>query len=203
MDPIERLRQISNESRQLIQETIEALSPAIVQAAQYLARCLLNEHKILACGNGGSAAQAQHFAAKMLSHYEIERPGLPSIALTTDAATITSIAADYQFAEIFAKQIRALGQPDDILLAISTSGESQNIIHALDAAHDREMGIVLLSGADGGRAGRLLTQEDIELRVPSWSIARIQEVHLIIIHCLCDLLDRQLLGLEELKPEGL
>lgn len=199
MDPIERIRQISNESIQLIQESVEALSPAIVHAAQRLARSLLNERKILACGNGGSAAQAQYFASKMLSHYEMERPGLPSIALTTDASTITSIAADYQFADIFAKQIRALGQADDILLAISTSGESLNIIHALDAAHDREMGIVLLNGADGGRATRLLTPDDIELRVPSWSTARIQEVHLIIIHCLCDLLDRQLLGLEELE----
>jgi D-sedoheptulose 7-phosphate isomerase len=203
MDPSERIRQISSESTGLIEESMEALAPMIVQAAQRLARSLLSEHKILACGNGGSAAQAQHFAAKMLSHYEMERPGLPAIALTTDASTLTAIAADYQFADVFAKQIRALGQADDILLTISTSGESLNIVHALDAAHDREMGIVLLSGADGGRAARHLTQDDIELRVPSWSTARIQEVHLIIIHCLCDLLDRQLLGLEGPAPEGL
>jgi D-sedoheptulose 7-phosphate isomerase len=203
MDPIEYVKQICNANRQVIEESSEVLAPSIVQAAQQLSRCLLNEHKILTCGNGGSAAQAQYLAAKMLSRYEMERPGLPSIALTADASTLTSIATDYQFADIFAKQIRALGQANDIVVVISTSGESDNIINAIDAAHDREIGIVLLNGADGGRAARILTEEDIELRVPSWSTARIQEVHLMIIHCLCDLLDRQLLGVEEIRSDAL
>ena len=136
------------------------------------------------------------FSAEMLNRFEMERPGLPAIALTTDASTITSIANDYQFAEIFSKQIRALGQTGDILLAFSTSGESHNIIHAIDAAHDRDMNIIALTGREGGQIADMMEQNDIELRVPSWSTARIQEVHIMIIHSLCDLIDRHLLGQE-------
>lgn len=158
--------------------------------------CLLAEHKILSCGNGGSAADAQHFSSEMLNRFEMERPGLPAIALTTDTSTITSIANDYQYAEIFSKQIRALGQAGDILLAFSTSGESHNIIHAIDAAHDRDMSVVALTGREGGQIADLMKQNDFELRVPSWSTARIQEVHIMIIHSLCDLIDRHLLGQE-------
>jgi D-sedoheptulose 7-phosphate isomerase len=132
----------------------------------------------------------------MLNRFEMERPGLPAIALTTDTSTITSIANDYQFAEIFSKQIRALGQAGDILLAFSTSGESHNIIHAIDAAHDRDMNIIALTGREGGQIADMLKQKDFELRVPSWSTARIQEVHIMIIHSLCDLIDRHLLGQE-------
>jgi D-sedoheptulose 7-phosphate isomerase len=161
-----------------------------------MTRCLLTEHKILSCGNGGSAAEAQRFSGQMLNRFEMERPGLPAIALTTDSSSLTSIANDYQYADIFSKQIRALGQPGDILLAISTSGESHNIIHAVDAGHEREMHIIALTGREGGQLADLIQENDIEIRVPSWSTPRIQEVHTIIINCLCDLVDNQLLGIE-------
>ena len=125
------------------------------------------------------------------------RPGLPAIALTTDSSTLTSIGNDFQFADIFSKQIRALGQEGDVLLAISTSGESHNIIHAIDAAHDRRMHVVALTGREGGQIADLVEEGDVEIRVPSWSTARIQETHIIIIHCICDLIDHQLLGVED------
>lgn len=196
MDPVQRVRDNFNESIQLKIEAVELLAPLIAKAAALMADCMLQEHKILSCGNGGSAADAQHFSSEMLNRFEMERPGLPAIALTTDTSTLTSIANDYQYADIFSKQIRALGQPGDILLAFSTSGESHNIIHAIDAAHDRSMSIVALTGREGGQVAYLMRENDIEIRVPSWSTARIQEVHLMIIHSLCDLVDRQLLGQE-------
>jgi D-sedoheptulose 7-phosphate isomerase len=133
----------------------------------------------------------------MLNRFEMERPGLPAIALTTDSSTLTSIANDYQFAEIYSKQIRALGQENDVLLAISTSGESHNIIHAVDAAHDRNMVVIALTGREGGQLADLMNGNDFEIRVPTWSTARIQEVHIMIIHSLCDLVDQQLLGQDE------
>lgn len=194
MEPIQRVKENFNESIQVKAETAELLAPIIVAAAESMTNCLLAEHKILSCGNGGSAADAQHFSSEMLNRFEMERPGLPAIALTTDSSTITSIANDYQFAEIFSKQIRALGQAGDILLAFSTSGESHNIIHAIDAAHDRDMDVIVLTGREGGQIADMVKQNDIELRVPSWSTARIQEVHIMIIHSLCDLIDRHLLG---------
>jgi len=196
MDPIQRVRNNFHESIKLKTESVELLAPLISGAASLMAASLLQEHKILSCGNGGSAADAQHFSAEMLNRFEMERPGLPAIALTTDTSTLTSIANDYQFADIFSKQIRALGQPGDILLAISTSGSSHNIIHAIDAAHDRSMIIIALTGREGGEVANLMRDSDIEIRVPGWSTARIQEVHLMIIHSLCDLIDRQLLGQE-------
>jgi len=196
MDPVQRVKQNFNESIQVKIETAELLAPVIVAAAGAMTSCLLGEHKILSCGNGGSAADAQHFSAEMLNRFEMERPGLPAIALTTDTSTITSIANDYQYAEIFSKQIRALGQAGDILLALSTSGESHNIIHAIDAAHDRDMSVIALTGREGGQIADMMKQNDFELRVPSWSTARIQEVHIMIIHSLCDLIDRHLLGQE-------
>ena len=149
------------------------------------------------CGNGGSAGDAQHFSSELLNRFERERPSLPAIALTTDTSTITSIANDYSYNEIFSKQIRALGQPGDVLLAISTSGNSANIIQAIQAAHDREMIVVALTGRDGGGMASLLLPEDVEIRVPANVTARIQEVHLLAIHCLCDLIDSQLFGSEE------
>ena len=151
-------------------------------------------NKILSCGNGGSAADAQHFVSEMINRFELERPGLPAIALTTDSSVLTSIANDYQFADIFSRQIRALGHPDDILLAFSTSGESHNIIHAIDAAQDKQMHVIALTGKTGGQVANILLKSDIELRVPADSTARIQEVHLMIIHSLCDLIDHKLLG---------
>ncbi len=196
MDPVQRVIDNFNESIQLKTEATEQLAPLIATAAEMMTSCLLSEGKILSCGNGGSAGDAQHFSSEMLNRFEMERPGLPAIALTTDSSTLTSIANDYQFADIFSKQIRALGQPGDILLAISTSGESHNVVHAIDAAHDRDMRSIILSGREGGQIADLVRDTDIEIRVPSWSTARIQEVHLMIIHSICDLIDRHLLGQE-------
>jgi len=151
---------------------------------------------VLSCGNGGSAGDAQHFSSEMLNRFERERPSLPAIALSTDTSTLTSIANDYSFNEIFSKQIRALGQAGDILLAYTTSGNSGNIIEAIKAAHDRDMTVITITGKDGGQLSSLslLKDHDIELRVPSHSTARIQETHLLITHCLCDLIDYQLFG---------
>jgi D-sedoheptulose 7-phosphate isomerase len=196
MDPVQRVLDNFNESIQLKTEAAGQLAPFIVAAAEMIIHCLLNDGKILSCGNGGSAGDAQHFSSEMLNRFEMERPGLPAIALTTDSSTITSIANDYQFADIFSRQIRALGQSTDVLLAISTSGDSHNIVHAIDAAHDRSMSVVVLSGRDGGQIADMIRDNDIEIRVPSWSTARIQEVHLMVIHSICDLIDRHLLGQE-------
>lgn len=170
------------------------LAAHIAQAAETIVQSLLDGHKILSCGNGGSAADSQHFAAEMLNRFETERPSLPAFALTTDTSTLTSIANDYSYEEIFAKQIRALGQAGDILLAISTSGNSPNVIQAIHTAHERNMIVIALTGKDGGAMSPLLQTPDVELCVPSHSTARIQETHLLIIHCLCDLIDKQLFG---------
>jgi D-sedoheptulose 7-phosphate isomerase len=196
MDPVQRVKNAFTESIQVKSDAVDKLAPLIADAAHMMAACLLNECKILCCGNGGSAADAQHFSAEMLNRFELERPGLPAVALTTDSSTLTSIANDYQFADVFAKQIRALGRPGDLLIAISTSGESHNVIHALDAAHDREMNVIALTGCEGGQIADLIRSTDIELRVPSWSTARIQETHITILHSLCDLIDHTLLGVE-------
>ena len=155
---------------------------------------LLNDGKILSCGNGGSAGDAQHFSAELLNRFEKERPGLPAIAITTDSSTLTAIANDYSYNEIFSKQVSALGQSNDVLLAISTSGNSANVMEAMKAAHERDMKIVALTGRDGGAMADLLSTEDIEIRVPADRTARIQEVHLVVIHCLCDYIDTKLFG---------
>ena len=175
-------------------DSLEPLAPRIAIASELLIQCIVGGKKILSCGNGGSAGDAQHFSSEMLNRFEMERPSLPAIALTTDTATITAIANDYHYNEIFSKQINALGQEDDILLAISTSGNSANVLSAVDAAHERDMRVILLTGRDGGSLKSLLKDEDIEICVPSDSTARIQEVHLLVIHCLCDLIDQQLMG---------
>ncbi len=194
MDPVQRIKDNFQESIRVKTEATNVLAPVIAKAAEAISNALLNDHKIMACGNGGSAADAQHFSAEMLNRFEMERPGLPAITLTTDSSTLTSIANDYQFAEIYSKQIRALGQPGDVLLAISTSGESHNIIHAVDAAHDRDMVVIALTGREGGQIADLMNENDVEIRVPTWSTARIQEVHIMAIHCICDLVDLRLLG---------
>ena len=194
MDTTQRVKNNFLESIQIKTESLDKLAPIIAEAARAMANSLLNNHKILACGNGGSAADAQHFSAEMLNRFEMERPGLPAIAITTDSSTLTSIANDYQYADIYSKQIRALGQKDDVLLAISTSGKSHNVIHAIDAAHDINMLVIALTGKDGGEIRSMLNNNDFEICVPTKSTARIQEVHIMIIHSLCDLIDLQLLG---------
>jgi D-sedoheptulose 7-phosphate isomerase len=194
MDTVTRVAELFNDSIEIKQRAAEVLCAVVAEVAEALIKCLVEGHKVLVCGNGGSAADAQHFAAEMLNRFEAERPGLPAIALTTDSSTLTSIANDYQFSDVFARQVRALGQSGDVLLCITTSGGSANILSAIEAAHDRDMPVVLLSGRDGGAAAVALAQGDLEIRVPSGSTARTQEVHILVLHCLCDLIDRSLLG---------
>lgn len=194
MDPIERVHALFQASMEAKYRAADALPPSIAQAADGITQALLQGGKILACGNGGSAGDAQHFSAEMLNRFERERPPLPAIALTTDSSTLTAIANDYRYDLVFAKQIEALGRAGDILLAISTSGGSQNVIEAVRSAHQRDMRVIALTGKDGGALAGELKEGDLEIRAPSDSTARIQEIHLLVIHCLCDLVDQALLG---------
>ncbi len=196
MDYLERIKQFFAASIEAKMQAMESISPAILDAASLMVEALLNEKKILSCGNGGSAGDAQHFSSELLNRFERERPPLPAIALTTDSSTLTSIANDYSYEEVFSKQIRALGQEGDVLLAISTSGNSPNVIEAINVAHKRNMKVVMLDGRDGGAMRELMMEGDVEICVPSQVTARIQEVHLLVIHCLCDLIDTQLFGAE-------
>lgn len=197
MDTLNRIRQFFEESIQAKILAAESLPEVIQAAGEMMVQALLNGGKILSCGNGGSAGDAQHFSAEMLNRFETERPSLPAIALSTDTSTITAIANDYSYEEIFAKQIKALGQPGDVLLAISTSGHSKNIVQAILAAQQRELTVIAMTGRDGGVVASLLNETDVELRVPVQSTARIQEVHLLIIHCLCDYIDNRLFTTSE------
>jgi D-sedoheptulose 7-phosphate isomerase len=194
MDHISRIRAHFADSAQLKLAAVDALAPQIARGAELMAECLLGDGKILACGNGGSACDAQHFAAEMVGRFERERPELPAISLATDTSILTAVANDYSYEQVFAKQVRALGTAGDTLLAISTSGNSGNVIAAIEAARDREMRIVALTGKGGGRIGAMLSAADVELRVPHDRTARIQECHLLMIHCLCDAIDNTLLG---------
>ena len=194
MDPVTRVRQHFAESIATKQNSVDAISESIAAAGELMARSLLDDGKILSCGNGGSAGDAQHFSSELLNRFEMERPGLPAVALTTDSSTLTSISNDYAYEEIFSKQVRALGKPQDVLLGISTSGNSENVCRAITAAHERGMKVVALSGRDGGRMAGMFAEGDVEIRVPATRTARIQEVHLVIIHALCDLIDTTLLG---------
>ena len=196
MDLAQRAQRMFDHSIETKRKSAPLLAAPIAAAAQRIVGSLLQGGKVLSCGNGGSAGDAQHFSSEMLNRFERERAGLPALALTTDTSTLTSIANDYHFDEVFARQIRALGHPGDLLLAISTSGSSPNILAAVAAAHEQEMGVVALTGRDGGELAQSLCDDDIEIRVPSDSTARIQEVHLLTIHCLCGLIDEQLLGAE-------
>lgn len=193
---LDRIRHHFTDNIQTKINSADTLLDIIAHACEIMVNALINGNKILSCGNGGSAGDAMHFSSEMLNRFERERPSLPAIALSTDINTITAIANDYSFKEIFSKQIRALGNKGDVLLAISTSGNSENILHACEAAHDRGMSIIALTGKDGGQLAKVLQPEDVEIRIPSHSTARIQETHLLMIHCFCDLIDNQLFGEE-------
>lgn len=190
----QRIQQHFIDSADLKYQSAQALSKPIAEAIAALMACLTGGGKILACGNGGSAADAQHFAAEFVGRFERERPELPAIALTTDTSILTAIGNDYDFSQVFAKQVRALGQPGDVLVAISTSGNSANILTAVQAAHQREMVVIALTGKGGGQLGTTLRETDVHICVPHNVTARIQEVHLLSLHCLCDGVDNQLLG---------
>ncbi len=190
----QNIQQHFRDSAELKLQALETLSAPIAAAAEMIFMSLANNGKVLACGNGGSAADAQHFAAELIGRFERERPGLAALALTTDSSILTAIANDYDFTQIFSKQVSALGQPGDVLLAISTSGNSANVLAAIEQAHEREMIVVALTGKGGGQMNFALTEHDLHICVPSERTARIQEVHLLTIHCLCDAVDMLLLG---------
>lgn len=195
---LERIKHHFSESIQTKINAADMLADIIALAGEKISQCLLDGHKVMSCGNGGSACDALHFSGEMLNRFKHERPGLPAISLTADIATLTSIANDYHYNDVFAKQLRALGQPGDILLAITTSGNSGNIIQAVKAAHDKNIHVIALTGGDGGKLSDVLNENDIEIRVPSNDTPRIQETHLLIIHCICDIVDYQLFGHGEL-----
>ncbi|HSW69732.1 MAG TPA: phosphoheptose isomerase [Gammaproteobacteria bacterium] len=190
----DRIKHAFSESIQTKINAADTISESISAACERVVQCLLDGNKIMTCGNGGSACDAMHFSSEMLNRFKHERPSLPAIALTADVCTITSIANDYSYHDIFAKQLRALAQPGDLLLAISTSGNSANILNAIKAAHDRNINVIALTGNNGGKIAELLKESDIEIRVPSEETARIQETHLLVIHCICDVIDYQLFG---------
>lgn len=183
-------------SAQLKLALAELLAVPIAQSAQMIVDAILNEKKVLSCGNGAGAANAQYFSSRMLGHYEMERPGLASIALSADSTTITAIANLVNFDQAYAKQVQALGQSGDILLAISTSGNSESILNAIRAAKERNMKIIGFSSGDGGKVMELLEDQDIHIGVPHENAARVQEVYILILHCLCDAIDCLLLGVE-------
>ena len=194
MDMHGRIRQLFTESIQTKIDAADASPDTIAQAADMLVTSLTSGNKVLCCGNGGSAGDAMHLASEMLNRFERERPSLPAMALNTDVNTMTAIANDYSYDEIYSKQVKALGQAGDILVAFSTSGNSKNVIEAIKAALSRDMLIIAMTGKDGGEMAGLLSTNDVEIRVPSPSTARIQEVHLLVIHTLCDLIDNRLFG---------
>lgn len=191
---VERIQQHFRDNAALTLEALDALAVPIAAAVDTLFGALANGSKILVCGNGGSAADAQRFAAQLIGRFERERPGLPAIALTVDTSILTAIGNDYAFEQIFSNQVRALGQAGDVLLAISTSGNSVNVLAAIQEAHEREMIVIALSGKGGGAMSDVLAETDIHICVPSERTARIQEIHLLTIHCLCDGIDAMLLG---------
>ncbi len=174
------------------QDTAASVLPALSRAASVLAEALRAGGKVLACGNGGSAGDAQHFAAELTGRFERERPGLPGIALTVDSSALTAIANDYAFEQVFAKQVQALGRQGDVLLAISTSGNSPNVLRAMQVAQAQGMQVIALTGKDGGQMAQALRPEDVELRAVAGVTARVQEVHILFLHCLCDAIDEQL-----------
>ncbi len=193
----QRIEQHFIDSADLKYQSAQILSKPIAAAVQAILASVTSGGKVLACGNGGSAADAQHFAAEFVGRYERERPELAAIALTTDSSILTAIANDYDFSVIFSKQVRAFGSAGDVLLALSTSGNSANVLAAIEAAHEREMTVVALTGRSGGKIAHALRETDVHICVPHERTARIQEVHLLVLHCICDGVDTQLLGDQE------
>ncbi len=194
MSLVDRICQHFEDSAELKRVAATQLAGPIAQAVELMTAALAADRKLLVCGNGGSAADSQHMAAELVGRFERERPELAAIALSTDTSTLTAVANDYGFDQVFARQVRALGREGDVLVAISTSGESANVFAAVRAAHERGLSVVALTGRGGGRIGAALQGADIHLCVPHDRTARIQEVHLLIIHCLCDGIDASLLG---------
>jgi D-sedoheptulose 7-phosphate isomerase len=197
MDLIARIHRHFADSAQAKLDAVEALAAPLAGAVELMVATLVGNGRILACGNGGSAADAQHFAAELVGRFEMERQGLAAIALTTDSSILTAVSNDYGFDEVFARQVHALGRSGDLLLAISTSGNSPNVVGAVRTAHDNGLSVVALTGRGGGEIGRMLRDSDVHLCVPSERTARIQEIHTLVIHCLCDGIDCFLLGVEE------
>ena len=193
----QRIQQHFIDSADLKYQAAQTLSKPIAAAVQAVLACVTSGGKVLACGNGGSAADAQHFAAEFVGRFARERPELGAISLTTDTSILTAIANDYDFERVFSKQVRALGQAGDVLLALSTSGNSANVLAAVEAAHERDMTVVALTGRGGGKIGNALRETDVHVCVPHDRTARIQEVHLLTLHCICDGVDAQLLGEQE------
>jgi phosphoheptose isomerase len=190
----DRIRNQFSDSIQTKILAADVLLPTLLAAGEKLTNALLNGHKVMSCGNGASACDSLRFAGQMLNPYKGERPPLPALSLTSDASAITGIANDSTYQDIFAKQIRGLGQAGDILLAISSSGNSANILQAIKAAHDRNIEVIALTAGDGGKIAEVLGENDVEIRVPSNNAARAQETHVLIIHCLGDIIDYQLFG---------
>ena len=185
----DRVKQHFSDSISTLIKSAATLPPNIINAAEVIVHALLNEGKLLACGNGGSAGDAQHLVSEMINRFDRERPGLPAIALCTDSLCINAIVSEFSYNELFSKQIRVLGHSNDVLITISTTGNCPNIVRAVQAAHDREIRVVAMTGKDGGDIARLLHPEDVEIRIPSIITQRIQEAHMLTIHCLCDLID--------------
>ena len=196
MDLIARVAKHFEDSANTKLNAIEAMAAPIAAAIETMTSCLINGGKILACGNGGSAGDAQHFSAELIGRFEAERQELAAIALTTDSSILTAVGNDYGFNHVFSRQVRGLGHAGDVLLAISTSGNSGNIIEAIRAAHEHDMHVIALTGKGGGQIGEMLGDDDIHLCVPADRTARIQETHLLVIHCLCDGIDALLLGVD-------
>jgi DnaA initiator-associating protein len=192
MDTIAVINEYFGNSIQTKIEAADTLPGLIAEAGNYIVQSLLNNNKVLCCGNGGSASDSAHFSSELLNRYKGERPSLPAINLTADTSTITAIANDYHYNDVFSKQVSSLGQDNDILLAITTSGNSKNIINAVQMAQSRNIKTIALTGKDGGQLAENLNNNDLELRVPSNVTSHIQETHIVIIHLLCDIIDRQL-----------
>ncbi|HRO61939.1 MAG TPA: phosphoheptose isomerase [Burkholderiaceae bacterium] len=194
MDPIQRIRDHFEDSARLKREAADLLAEPIARAVELITSAFAADHKLLACGNGGSAADAQHLAAELIGRFERERPELAAIALTTDTSILTAVGNDYAFDQVFARQVRGLGRDGDVLVAISTSGNSPNVVAAAQAARERGLSLVAMTGRGGGRLGEMIGDGDVHMCVPHDRTARIQEVHLLILHCLCDGIDASLMG---------